>query len=42
MKVEHSDEELRGVEKILTKPVFIGFSEETIRVRRNLLTLAFM
>lgn len=42
MKVEYTEKELRGVEEILTKPVFIGFSEETIRVRRNLLTIAFL
>ena len=42
MKTQHTEEEFKAVELILTKPVFIGFSEETIKVRRNLLTLAFM
>ena len=43
MIIRDPDEvEREAVELILTKPVFIGFSEETIRVRRNLLTIAFM
>ena len=42
MKIDYIEEEQRAVEEILTKPVFIGFSEETIRVRRNLLTIAFL
>ena len=42
MIIRDPDEvEREAVELILTKPVFIGFSEETIRVRRNLLTIAF-
>ena len=42
MKTQYTDKELEAVEKILAKPVFVGFTEETIRVRRNLLTLAFI
>jgi hypothetical protein len=41
MTNNQAEKDLKAVEEILTKPVFIGFSEETIRVRRNLLTIAF-
>jgi hypothetical protein len=41
MQTNYTKEELEAVEKILTNPIFIGFSKETIRVRRNLLTIAF-
>jgi hypothetical protein len=41
MTNNQAEKDLKAVEKILTQPVFIGFSEETIRVRRNLLTIAF-
>jgi len=41
-QLDYTEEELKAVERILTKPVFVSFSEETLRVRRNLLSVAFI